>query len=199
MTCSRFLTDLVLSPHPFYTPFCGSLRTNFETTFWDTSESFLFESGTLLPNILRLGLATAEEVDVDSLAGRLCEEAIATGSPHIPRAGSALGLGCRCNNAVYIQPLFPCASLRIQPFFRDAAFSRFSQKGFEAAFWDASESFVFERVRATREFFRQTTPDYGDTPEFTYYGRSGRTSTFPIRLGAALTAGDSETGRSDFC
>jgi SAM-dependent methyltransferase len=34
---------------------------------------------TLLPNIIRLGLATAEEVDVDNLAGRLCEEAIATG------------------------------------------------------------------------------------------------------------------------
>jgi SAM-dependent methyltransferase len=30
---------------------------------------------TLMPNILRLGLATAEEVDIDSLESRLCEEA----------------------------------------------------------------------------------------------------------------------------
>jgi hypothetical protein len=30
---------------------------------------------TLLPNILRLGLATAEEVGIDSLESRLCEEA----------------------------------------------------------------------------------------------------------------------------
>ena len=33
---------------------------------------------TLLPNIVRLGLATAEQVDVDSLANRLCKEAITT-------------------------------------------------------------------------------------------------------------------------
>jgi SAM-dependent methyltransferase len=45
---------------------------------------------TLLPNILRLGLATAEEVDVDNLAARLCEEAIATGlTAYSPRWVSA--------------------------------------------------------------------------------------------------------------
>jgi SAM-dependent methyltransferase len=45
---------------------------------------------TLLPNILRLGLATAKEVDVDSLADRLCEEAIATGlTAYSPRWVSA--------------------------------------------------------------------------------------------------------------
>ena len=33
---------------------------------------------TLLPNIIRLGLATAEQVDVNSLANRLCEEATTT-------------------------------------------------------------------------------------------------------------------------
>jgi SAM-dependent methyltransferase len=45
---------------------------------------------TLLPNILRLVLATAEEVDVDNLAGRLCEEAIATGlTAYSPRWVSA--------------------------------------------------------------------------------------------------------------
>jgi len=34
---------------------------------------------TLLPNIIRLGLATAEEVGIDSLESRLCEEATSTG------------------------------------------------------------------------------------------------------------------------
>ncbi len=47
--------------HPVYTAVAGLMRT-------------------LLPSIVALGVATADEVDVDTLASRISDEAVATGA-----------------------------------------------------------------------------------------------------------------------